>query len=230
MLNSLTQNTCPAGLFSGRRGFTLIEILAAVAVGVILLGILVVGFRAVTDRAKLSHSNSNLRQLWSMILLYSNEHQGSLPPNKGFGSGTWQHHLIRWNEGSNIGDTSRLLAEAPRGGILEIFNSPLNDTNGNLAWGSLGWPTQATTTEVFGRRLFSIEDPARSIALVPRFSDLKDLEGREWQRPSNIQNDVSYHVRGKEAACIMVDGSVVMVTLEDLEEERYIYTYPEFNH
>lgn len=210
-----------------RQGFTLVELLVAIAIILVLAVVSTFSMQSISDSAKATKHISNMRQLWSTVLLFTADNQGVLPPNKAYGSGTWQHHLVRWNEDLSVTDTSQLFQNPTKvkaDGFLQIFNSPLNKTKGNMAFGSGGWPNATSTTEVFGRPLASIDDPSKSIALMPYYSDIKTLIGGNWQRPSSI-NDISFDSQ-KKVSCGFVDGSVSTISRDSLEKNRYIFIYP----
>lgn len=209
-------------------GYTLIELLVVIVIIAVLVVGLTLSLQSASEAAKKSRHSSNLKQLWSTVLLYASDNQGRLPPNKAYGSGTWQNHLVRWQDNLTSAQASAMFTEAEKGGAtgsLLLFNSPLNTTKGNMAFGSGGWPTATSTTEVFGRSLVSIEQPTASLALLPYYSDNKTLIGGNWQRPGGNVNDVSFDAKGL-ANCAFVDGSVRAVDRESIENNTYIYSYP----
>lgn len=71
---------------SGRsaRGFTLIELLVVIAIIAILAAILVPAVSRALDTARMTLSLSNERQIGTCLIEYANEHDGLLPPIKGF--------------------------------------------------------------------------------------------------------------------------------------------------
>jgi prepilin-type N-terminal cleavage/methylation domain-containing protein/prepilin-type processing-associated H-X9-DG protein len=64
---------------SRREGFTLLELLAVVAVLAVLTGFLVPAVARGTMRAKQAACLANQRQIGTAILLYAGEHDGTLP-------------------------------------------------------------------------------------------------------------------------------------------------------
>ncbi|MDQ8195577.1 type II secretion system protein [Coraliomargarita sp. SDUM461004] len=64
---------------STSRAFTLIELLATVAITAILLSILLSAFGTVRSKVEIVKSVSNLRQVGMSILTYAGEHNNTLP-------------------------------------------------------------------------------------------------------------------------------------------------------
>lgn len=62
-----------------RRAFTLIELLASIAILGVLAGLLIPVSGAVRNKARAAQCLSNLRQVGAASLLYLNEHGGRLP-------------------------------------------------------------------------------------------------------------------------------------------------------
>ncbi|MBC2593891.1 type II secretion system protein [Ruficoccus amylovorans] len=81
------QTNTPAFVFrsrhAGRPGFSLIELLTVIAVIAVLGGILIATVNRVRDSARLSKSQSNLRQVTQTLLIYTMENGGRLPYAKG---------------------------------------------------------------------------------------------------------------------------------------------------
>ena len=64
---------------SSHRAFTLIELLASIAILGVLAGLLIPVTGAVRNKARAAQCLSNLRQVGAASLLYVNEHRGRLP-------------------------------------------------------------------------------------------------------------------------------------------------------
>jgi len=62
-----------------RTGFTLLEILVAIGIIALLMGILLPTVEVVRHRAYISNCASNLRQIGQAVVLYSNDNHGQLP-------------------------------------------------------------------------------------------------------------------------------------------------------
>lgn len=74
---------------TGNQGFSLLEMLVAVAVIGLLTGIAFPAIQGGMGKAKLSQDLSNLRQIGQGILLYAGENQGNLPPTSCLGEPSW---------------------------------------------------------------------------------------------------------------------------------------------
>ncbi len=74
---------------TGNQGFSLVEMLVAVAVIGLLTGIAFPAIQGGMGKAKLSQDLSNLRQIGQGILLYAGENQGNLPPTSCLGEPSW---------------------------------------------------------------------------------------------------------------------------------------------
>ena len=74
---------------TGNQGFSLLEMLVAVAVIGLLTGIAFPAIQGGMGKAKLSQDLSNLRQIGQGILLYAGEDQGNLPPTSCLGEPSW---------------------------------------------------------------------------------------------------------------------------------------------
>ena len=71
------------------NGFSLVELLVAVAVVGLLTGMAFPAIQSGMGKAKLTQDLSNLRQIGQGILLYSGENQGNLPPTSCLGEPSW---------------------------------------------------------------------------------------------------------------------------------------------
>ena len=72
-----------------KTGFSLVELLVAVAVIALLTGIAFPAIQGGMGKAKLSQDLSNLRQIGQGILLYAAENNGNLPPTSCMGEPSW---------------------------------------------------------------------------------------------------------------------------------------------
>lgn len=60
-------------------GFTLIELLVVMAITSILLGLIVIGLGGIKDNATLTESGSDLRNLYLVLLMYTDDNDGRFP-------------------------------------------------------------------------------------------------------------------------------------------------------
>lgn len=76
----------------GRAGFTLVELLVVVSILAILATLVLSGYRVYLNLATRAHCSSNLRQLGTAVLLYTQDNNGAFPPyvkNNTDGSKMW---------------------------------------------------------------------------------------------------------------------------------------------
>lgn len=64
-----------------KRGFTLIELLVVIAIIAILAAILFPVFAAAKNRAKVSTCASNMRQMYTALVMYCDSYDGRIPPS-----------------------------------------------------------------------------------------------------------------------------------------------------
>jgi len=81
------------------RAFTLLELLVTIAVISILFAILLPVVGNIRERAMLSQSTTNLRELYLAVMLYSSEHGGRLPASSERGANNRNFYTILQDEG-----------------------------------------------------------------------------------------------------------------------------------
>ena len=64
---------------TARRGFTLLELLAVIAITLTLISLSLVGSRSLINRARSTQCLADLRQTGMALTLYANDHNGSMP-------------------------------------------------------------------------------------------------------------------------------------------------------
>jgi prepilin-type N-terminal cleavage/methylation domain-containing protein len=72
------------------RGFTLIEVLVAIAIIIIIIALLVPSLNSVLEKAKATKDTSNLRQIGAATQMYLNDNNGVFP---GSATQTWMFQL-----------------------------------------------------------------------------------------------------------------------------------------
>jgi len=91
-------------------GFTLIELLVVIAIIAILAAILFPVFAQARESARLTQCASHLRQIGQAILMYSDDHDETLPPRRDFLDGnfavnycrTWKHLILSYHKNADI--------------------------------------------------------------------------------------------------------------------------------
>ena len=76
-----------------RRAFTLVELLVVIAIIALLLAILMPSLRKAREQAKSVVCQSNLKQWLSILLMYTNDNEGSFPPGWSMPKGMWMSRM-----------------------------------------------------------------------------------------------------------------------------------------
>jgi len=69
-----------SGVRFAARGFTLMELVVTIVIVAIVLALSIAGVNEGIERARGAGCVSNLKQIGSLIILYTQDHQGSMPP------------------------------------------------------------------------------------------------------------------------------------------------------
>jgi len=133
--------TQPSRFFSPRaRGFTLLELLAAIAIVAILAGLLIGQVNRSRDKALLAGCANNMRQLGMAMTAFSFDNNGNYPPAYGGGANgdlTWTRALV---DGGYVTDTrlfrspgDTLNKRPPKMGLSFSYCSPVMTGNTYVA-------------------------------------------------------------------------------------------------
>lgn len=106
------------------RGFTLVELLVVIGVVGVLAAILVPTLNSMLQRGNMGKSSSNLRQIATALMTYAGDHNGFMPPPRGWLSTGelptqqlwWAVHLLPY--------TGRSTEIFDRPGLRETWDSP----------------------------------------------------------------------------------------------------------
>src|SRR3989449_3924863 len=117
------------GIAACKPAFTLIELLAVMAIISILAALLFVSSGKVKAASQSIACVSNLRQLQMAWLMYNDDHADSLPPNEdNFTAGIWRSLPGSWVVGNAQEDQSPTNIESgvifPYSGSLSIYHCP----------------------------------------------------------------------------------------------------------
>ncbi|WP_309386414.1 type II secretion system protein [Cerasicoccus frondis] len=133
-----------------RKGFSLIELLAAISIVVLLSGILIAVIGNVRNSATLVSCAANMRQVALSMTLYSNDHNYQFPAHSTPGYGVWSRVLVNtgYIDDPEVlacpADEYAATAERPRSYVYPSPSMiPANDRN--LAASKLGFLSPTTT-------------------------------------------------------------------------------------
>lgn len=165
------------------KAFTLIELLAGIAVIAILLAILIPSVAAVRERSENTVCVQNLRSLSVGVLLYGNEHEGKFPNPLGTDSNGWDALVMPYLGYDGV--------EVPAAELrCPMDPKPLDDGNGNFArsylfsgllqrdlnqpYGLVAFtiPSADNPAEAKVRRLQSLIHPNKTIMLFERMTGM----------------------------------------------------------
>lgn len=229
-----------------RIGFSLVELLVALAVFAILLSILIPAVMNARQRAESSECVSNLRQIGSLVQLYVNENNGKLPfsTTPGATGGAW----IWDSYGGGVISEPSPHAGFPRGGVLttmagyheggimaredyeaagakHIFNCPSNNCD-DPRFDHVGYIANrnlmVTHHDGDPVRIVQVEDPAKLILLADNNVDGPDADLNRWYfGENNWDTRIGFHRHGG-AHCLFLDGSVRLMNREEVDPAVHI--------
>jgi prepilin-type N-terminal cleavage/methylation domain-containing protein/prepilin-type processing-associated H-X9-DG protein len=81
------------------QGFTLIELLVVIAIIGILMSLLIGGISSVRRRAELAQCTSNLRQIYTALVVYADNHNGRFPRARVYAWDPWPPSWSWENQG-----------------------------------------------------------------------------------------------------------------------------------
>jgi len=110
---------------SGRRAFTLVELLVVIGIIALLIAVLMPALRRAREQANAAACSSNQRQIMMAFLMFANEHKGHLP-------GNWWDYLDKDSEKRSwLINANEPLQNAPQNGTifrylnnLEVYRCP----------------------------------------------------------------------------------------------------------
>ncbi len=234
------------GIRSARRppsgaGFTLIELLAVIAV-LAMLGALSFGMIGwVRESGRAAVCTSNLRQLGSLVMLYTAENNGTLPQSTttAGGSGAWcwfSYYRGAYGPGSPVSGNpmggvlplmagyyqggSMTLAEYTKAGAKHIFNCPSNRSKVDFC--SVGYVSNRNLM-TFGssgdppKLVSRVEKPSQIILLADNNSDGPVPRSDLWSFDEwDWNTKIGFHRHSGKANALFLDRSVRALTPGDI--------------
>lgn len=202
--------TCRSRLRPSRSAFTLVELLAVIAIIGVLIGMLVAVVSHVRESARRSTCVSNLRQLGSAVLLYVQDNRGHLPlASENATQRGWDYFL---------GSTGHIAAARVGGRwVSPVFGCPASRAaSGNdllTTYGMNGTLTGSSVPVLFGR----IEQPSATL-LMADGTPLTDgtFNVAFWQ---SANKPAAAH--GASANLLYADGHVAPRLVTDIPLNRW---------
>ncbi len=215
--------------------FTLIELLTVIAIIALLAAIIIAAITSAKNRARQSHSLSNLKMLGQGFLIYANDHQGRLPKhNQSDGLGApfimpfWSQQLSPY-----IGAVTPGLT-AFNGSRYELSATMVDPTLGadeHHPYGDYGSNTVFIVRGPQAALYNSIVNPARTVSVMTAQEVSGGRSVGSWYveaaayvvRPTTFSNfQPSARASGSVLAAFF-DGSVRAIPQSDFHENRRAY-------
>lgn len=208
--------------FTARRAFTLVELLAVVAIFGILAAIIIPVTTKVRENARKSQCSSNIRQIATSMLLYAAENKNHFPAVRESKNGAqyiWSYNLTR----------SNLLPERFTGWYCptHALNDPAVEARTKQWWTTEYARSYATCSPLFvgdgraQRNLLSIPQPSHTLMLTEWHNSDGALNsytcsttGRGLLSDSALKVSSSKHADGGRNYAF-VDGHVAFLSLAE---------------
>lgn len=201
-----------------RRAFSLVELLVAIAIVAILVGLVITQAPRWFERARVAESTNNLKQIGSAVFLYVADHDGALPRRTERDGGEdqpskWPELLLPY-----VGDQKVYLRHGDAQNYLRTGADPLSNANNHTSyimngWNDVGDPAEADITV----KMAIVEQPAQTILFgIP-------VEGsRHFYmdfEEGNHLNVVDPDAEGRGAPYLFADGSCRFISEEEYLED-----------
>lgn len=193
------------------RGFTLIELLTVIAIIGILAGILIPVTGRVRESARATSCASNLRQIGTTSLLYSQDNKGNMPslkdPSVGSYASNWVQVINHYRRDTYTNGDGKL------GGPL--FTCRSHDTalsNGGGLGLSYGWCAMIDKTKAgdrrYGTSFARVLNPSRAVLAGDVNANIEIWPDRVAYRHTNKANVVfaDAHVRAVDSTALTLDA------------------------
>lgn len=210
-----------------RRAFTLVELLAVIAIIGVLAGILIPVVGKVRANARASHCVSNLRQIGVMFRLFAQDNKDQLPyqiTSAADGAQGWDYQLLPYAQdrglqgvmhGELLGKTPPGVFACPSAGVLSSGSTWLSSYTGN---GTLLRAGNAAPASLRPRvRLANIHEPARTyLATDGNARSLAHHQRDDFASRTDSEGRTATERHGGRVNMLFVDGGVRPLRLDDI--------------
>ncbi|WP_269542575.1 prepilin-type N-terminal cleavage/methylation domain-containing protein [Cerasicoccus fimbriatus] len=187
-------------------GFTLVELLVCIAIIAILAAILIPVVGSIQTRANEAKCASNVRQIASGFLLYSQDHDGVFPTFKATGGGNvenWRQQLYDYVIDPDSNRDQHYIWYCPAKSDSD------QDWRDTASYGS--------NLYLSGKSFYSIPNPSSTMAVIDCTLSQGHHAKSENSSESQIKNWVHFRHGGK-ANMAMLDGHVESVDESEIDE------------
>jgi prepilin-type processing-associated H-X9-DG protein/prepilin-type N-terminal cleavage/methylation domain-containing protein len=218
------------------RGFTIVELLVAISIILILMGIILIGVRGTRERANAAKSVSNLREIHNAISMYVMNNDGEYPRSRtfvpeGVSGNPWNYEGGFWFNaiGEYLDEGRRFRQDLVGSGPWPQnipFASPSITDKSLHGWGGAGidiglngylFPAGSPPTPRV--RGVNIENPSRALLAVDAADPNTGIGSWQSGHPGAFTgNNIAFR-HGGRANILFVDGSVGQIERDDLTPE-----------
>tara|TARA_R100000027_G_scaffold66361_2_gene62160 strand:- start:4056 stop:4754 length:699 start_codon:yes stop_codon:yes gene_type:complete len=223
MFSTSPSATHPSPLkLQARRAFSLIELLVVIAIIGILAGITISVLGNTRDKARLTTSLTNIRELHTANTLYANEHGGHYVPIM---TRNDEGTLTRWLENDTYRSYLGIAPDADWPERLLSPNAMVLDSNGDprfdrsYAMNITGLTGYSTPGNEWQMNVFGLENPEKTIAMTDALDWIVSYYGAKKYSGEEISSGsaVAYRYEGK-ATVIYFDGHAEAKTMSEIAD------------
>ncbi|MDQ8192979.1 type II secretion system protein [Coraliomargarita sp. SDUM461004] len=203
--------------------FTLIELLVVIAVIAILASILMTSLGRVSEKALLTTSLSNIRELHAANTMYANDNGGHYVP---IASRDNNGTLLRWLENDQYRAFLGLQEDqewpddlfSPNANVLDSHGKPRFDRS--YAMNITGLTGYSTPGNLWQLSVYKVDEPAKTIAMTDALDWIVSYYGTKKYTGVEVSSGstVAYRYSGK-AAVIYYDGHTAAHTMEEISDK-----------
>lgn len=159
---------------SRRRAFTLVELLVVIGIIALLISILLPALNKARENAHRVACGSNMKQIATALLMYTNEYRGSFP-SLAVGSPIRPEDWIAWQPGRNRDEGQLVRYMSGKRFNPKVYICPSDDLNTHkndykysytINYNMTGWGWPGPSWSVLPCKINKIKNPAEKILLI----------------------------------------------------------------